>query len=81
MRFAEVAVTAYAGYKQGEYPRAFTFQGRQVRIAKVVDRWYEGTPQSGSPYHNYFKVQAEDGRQYVLRYNGLFDVWSLMVSD
>ena len=81
MHFRQIAVEAHAGYKYGEYPTAFTLEERRVRVVTVVDRWYEGTPEPGRAYQNYFKVLGDDGRQYLLRYNGLFDVWSLMERD
>jgi len=28
---------------------------------------------------NYFKVQTDDGGQHIIRYNRLFDKWSLVI--
>ncbi len=78
MNFETVAVQAYSGYKANERPVSFTFRGRHYRVIEITDRWYGG---SGGPAPlDYFKVAADDGREYLLRYNGLFDAWALMTA-
>ena len=33
-------VKCYSGYKMNERPMAFTIQGRDYRVAEIIDRWY-----------------------------------------
>ena len=77
MKFEVIDVQCYAGYKSNEKPTSFRFRGRDFQIVEVLDRWYEGSPDANMPYLNYFKVKAADGQEYILRYNGLFDKWSI----
>jgi len=81
MKFIEIDVRAYSGHRVNERPLSFRFQRQDHEVAEIVDRWHEGRPEPGSPYLNYFKVRTAGGEEYLLRYNGLFDVWSIMVSD
>lgn len=78
MEFEVIEVFAHSGYKANERPTRFRLQGREFNVVEIIDRWYEGHPESREPYLNYFKVKAEDGKEYILRYNGLFDKWSIM---
>ena len=79
MNFEKISVKAYSGYKANERPECFAFRGRQYRVVEVLDRWYEGY--SGSAHLDYFKVTADDQQHYILRYNSLFDAWSLLNAD
>ena len=68
-----VTVQTYAGYRGDERPISFSLEGRILRIMDIVDRWYD-------PDHNIFKVLADDGRIYLLRYDMNADNWELDVS-
>jgi hypothetical protein len=81
MKFEKVHVSVYSGYMANERPASFRFSGRDYKVEKIIDRWYEGSTKSSAPPMNYFKVLADDGGEYILRYNGLFDVWSIMIYD
>ena len=74
-----IQVECYAGYKANETPRAFIYQERRYNILEIIDRWYEGGRKSGIPQLNYYKVRTEDNRQYIIRYNCIFDTWALMI--
>ncbi|MCK9274375.1 MAG: hypothetical protein M0P57_04715 [Syntrophales bacterium] len=75
MRFEEITVRCYSGYKASETPRSFTYRGRDFAIVEVVDRWYEeGT---GRSRLDYFKARTEGGETFIIRYNGLFDKWAI----
>ena len=39
-------------------------------MLEVLDRWLE-------PQHRYFKVQADDGRRFILRHDTATDEWEL----
>jgi hypothetical protein len=66
--FQEVKVAAYSGYRANERPLYFVLDQMRLEVEKTVDRWY-GTD------HDYFKVQADDGRLYVLRWHRSLDRW------
>ncbi len=65
-----VKVEAYAGYAANERPLRFTLGRRTIEIREVVDRWYGETDR-------YFRVCAEDGDLYVLKYLERTDEWEL----
>lgn len=70
----DVHVEAYAGYKGEETPRAFTHEGTTRRVDTVLSRWYTET-------HSYFKVLADDGFRYVLRYDLDALRWELVMRE
>ena len=67
-------VEAYAGYKGEETPRAFTHEGIRTEVTHIMDRWYTET-------HSCFRVRADDGHQYVLRYDLDQSVWELVMRE
>jgi hypothetical protein len=79
MAFDPIEVTSYEGYKANESPRSFVWADRTFQITKIVDRWYEGSPDETSEVMDYFKVQADNGGTYIIRYNRLFDSWAILV--
>jgi hypothetical protein len=81
MQFEVIEVQCYAGYKSNERPLSFWFRGREYHVVAIIDRWYEGSAQSSLPLLDYFKVKTDSGESYIIRYNRLFDKWSLAVQD
>ena len=79
MQFEVIEVRCYAGYKSNERPVSFSLSGREYHIIEIIDRWYEGSAHSFMPLLNYFKVKADDGGLHIIRYNRLFDKWSLVI--
>jgi hypothetical protein len=71
---SHIAVDAFAGAKGEETPRAFTHDGSRRRVIEIVTRWYTET-------HCYFRLQAEDGHRYVLRYHLDDLVWELVMCE
>lgn len=67
-------VEAYAGYKGEKTPRAFTHEGIRTEVTHIMDRWYTET-------HSCFRVRADDGHQYVLRYDLDQAVWELVMRE
>jgi hypothetical protein len=65
-----IKVYAYSGYKANERPTAFVVDERRHEVKNIVDRWY-------GVEHDYFKVLAEDGRIYLLKWHRIQDIWSL----
>lgn len=70
----QVTVDAYSGYKGEETPRAFTLDGVRLSVEEIIDRWYTET-------HSYFRVQAIDGRRYILKYDLDEMVWELVMQE
>ena len=66
----EVTVESYAGYRAEERPRSFSLDGHIYEVREILDRWF-------GPDHSYFKVRANDGNTYLLKYSLDDDVWTL----
>jgi hypothetical protein len=81
MQFEIIEVQCYAGYKSNERPVSFVFYGKKFHIIKIIDRWYEGSAVSSMPVLDYFKVKTADGACHIVRYNRLFDKWSIAIKD
>jgi len=77
-KFESARVECYSGYKVNERPAAFTFQGRRWEISEILDRWYEGGMNPDEPIINYFKVKADDGNVFILRYTAASDEWAVL---
>ncbi len=60
-------------------PRAFNRRGVRREVVEVLDRWLEGGVKPGGERLDYFKVKADDSREYFLRYNYLFQSWAITV--
>lgn len=65
-----IRVECYAGYRGEQEPRRFWLGERALEVQEIVDRWLH-------PEHRYFKVLADDARQYVLRHDERDDAWEL----
>jgi hypothetical protein len=79
MPYERIKVECYSGYKANERPVAFIFQGARREVREIIDRWYEGGPEASLPEIDYFKVRTTDGQVFILRYQSLFDAWSIQV--
>ncbi len=78
-RFIPTSVEAYAGYKADETPRAFTWEGRRIEVAEVVDRWYEAGRDPARPAASYFKVRGTDGWRCLLRQDHESRRWYVLI--
>ena len=81
MNFERIEVECYSGHRVNERPTAFTFRGRHLKIAQIVDRWYEGSVEASRPVADYFRVRTCGGEVFLLRYLSLFDAWSVLVRE
>ena len=79
MPYERIEVECYSGHKANERPVAFTFQNNRWEIEEIIDRWYEGGLHPSEPALDYFKVRTREGRIFLLRYNSLFDAWSIRI--
>jgi len=68
-----IKVIAYSGYKANERPIYFLLEHKRIDVKKILDRW------SGQE-HDYFKVLADDGQEYLLQWNRSMDKWFLAES-
>jgi hypothetical protein len=66
----KISVESYSGYKGEERPARFFISDKVYEVKEIVDRWY-------SPGCRYFKVLADDGSSYILKYSEVGDSWEL----
>ncbi|UFS70304.1 hypothetical protein LPW11_20820 [Geomonas sp. RF6] len=57
--------------KGNEKPLEFVAEGKEVRIAEIVDRWFDSDC-------NYYKVVSDDEISYLLRHNLETAGWELV---
>ncbi len=66
----KVKVVAYSGYKANERPIYFVLDGQKKEINKIIERWY-------GQDHDYYKVIADDGAVYLIKWHRSLDCWTL----
>jgi hypothetical protein len=71
---SHIVVDAFAGHKGEETPRAFTLDGSRRAVTEIVTRWYTET-------HCLFRVQADNGKRYVLRYDLDNLIWEVVMGE
>ena len=55
-----INVESYSGYKADEKPVSIIIGEKKHRVDRIIEQWR-------SPEYNYFKVQADDGKGYILK--------------
>lgn len=70
----DIKVECYSGYKAQERPVRIISAGKDLSVEEVLDRWY-------GEDHDYFKVRAEDGNIYILKYSREDDKWELTMFE
>jgi hypothetical protein len=69
MKFPKkIEVVAYSGYKANERPLYLVLDERRLEVKNTLDTWY-------GVEHDYFKVLADDGRVYLLKWHRSLDLW------
>ena len=63
-----IEVIAYSGYKANERPMYFFVDHQKKEVKQSLDRRY-------GQDHNYFKVLADDGCEYRLKWHRASDMW------
>ncbi len=66
----KIKVIEYSGYRVNERPVRFFLEGKELKVEEIIDRWY------GEEY-DYFKVKADDGNVYILKWHRKEDFWSI----
>ena len=64
----KIKVVAYSGYKANERPLYFVLNRERLHVREVIDKWY-------GVDHDYFKVGADDGKVYLLKWQRSMDLW------
>ncbi len=70
----KIEVKAYAGYRANERPLSIILGEKALKVEEVLDRWR-------GEDHDYFKLKADDGALYIIRYDRESDVWELTLMD
>jgi hypothetical protein len=65
-----IRVECYSGYRGEQEPLAFWLGGRRLTVRAIVDRWF-------APTQCWFKLDADDGHTYILRYDEPGGDWEL----
>ncbi len=66
----KIKVECYSGYKANERPLRFHVGERVLEVRELLDRWFGDEA-------DYFKLVADDGNNYILKYNRHEDSWEL----
>ncbi len=66
----KIEVNAYSGYKANERPLSFLYRQEKIEVEEVMDKWY-------GVESDYFKIRANDGKVYLIKWNRILDVWTL----
>jgi hypothetical protein len=64
----KIEVVAYSGYKANERPLYLVLDEQRLEVKNTLDTWY-------GVEHDYFKVLAEDGKVYLLKWHRSLDLW------
>jgi hypothetical protein len=64
----KINVVAYSGYKANERPLYLVLEEQRLEVKKTLDTWY-------GVEHDFFKVLAEDGKIYLLKWHRSLDIW------
>jgi len=67
-----IQVESYSGYKANERPTLFLLRSERIGVVDIIDRWYGAD-------HDFFKVLADDGRVYLLKWQRFTDEWFLVM--
>jgi hypothetical protein len=72
-----VRVVSYAGWKGEERPMAFYDGDGEHRVLEIQERWVESDALSGGSSKWYFRVKADDGKEYLLSHDATKKQWCL----
>ncbi|MGD8984647.1 MAG: hypothetical protein PVH99_04800 [Desulfobacteraceae bacterium] len=64
----KIEVVAYSGYKANERPLYLVLDEQRLEVKNTLDKWY-------GVEHDYFKVLADDGKVYLLKWHRSLDLW------
>ena len=64
----KIEVVAYSGYRANERPLYLVLDEQRLEVKDTLDTWY-------GVEHDYFKVLAEDGKVYLIKWHRSLDLW------
>lgn len=56
-------------------PVSFMYSDLEIIIEGIIDRWYQGDRDPGSPEADYFKVVSDEGEQIMLKHEIKSNRW------
>ncbi len=65
-----IRVEAYSGYRINERPLRFWIDGTPFEVHEILDTWC-------GPDHQCWKIRADDGYLYMIKYDMDQDQWIL----
>jgi hypothetical protein len=77
MQLIPIQVECYAGTRADETPRRFIWEGRDIEVRDVLDRWHQAESTPEWPRADYFKVASADVHEYLLKHDFESDEWFL----
>jgi len=63
-----IEVNSYSGYRANERPLNFLLDKKRYEVKEILDQWC-------GQDHDYFKVLADDGYVYLLKWDRYLDNW------
>ena len=72
-----IEVECHSCFKADEYPKSFCRNNKRFEITGIIDRWYQGETNPEWPVSNYFKVDTNNGRQFIIKHDLKNDLWYL----
>jgi hypothetical protein len=74
VKLVAIQVECFGGDKADGTPRRYAVEGHAAQVGEVLDRWYQVEREPEWP-RAYFKVHADDGRDYRLKHDLESDEW------
>lgn len=79
-RLSPIEVRAHSGYKANEEPRALVLGGREVRVERLLERWYDEEA-SGRDTKTMFRISIEGGAVLTVALEERTGEWFLLVES
>lgn len=78
MKLIPITINNRSGNKIDDLPESFIFNGMEIPIRRVTDRWYQGENNPEYPVSDYFKAEALTGT-FILKHEIEDDRWYLCI--
>jgi hypothetical protein len=79
MEFESIDVFTRDEYREAQNPLSFVWRGREYKVERIIDRWYEGRIDSTRMPMLYFRIQTGSGEIFLIRHHEFFRAWSIRV--
>jgi len=77
-KFERIKVSEYSGYKGGEKPISFIYNGKTHKINKIISSKYEKDIITKREF-NVFVVESKEGEKFSLYFDAKSNQWFLLV--